>query len=125
MQPSNCIEKCSEPCFCMVGCTGAAWRSSARGVNRNLKWHNERNPCPMLQVSWETARYNLEEGGDDVTSAWPLCPGLQTWYNAEDKGKQCREAEQIPKNPAQFGLQAETCLHEAGIPSNRRSATRR
>ena len=35
--------------------TGAAWRSSARGVNRNLKWHNERNPCHMLYVSYETA----------------------------------------------------------------------
>ncbi len=31
-------------------------------------------------------------------------------------------AEQIPKSAPQFGLQAATRLHEAGIASNRRSA---
>lgn len=35
--------------------TGAAWSSSVRGVNCSLKWGNERNPRPMLYVSWETA----------------------------------------------------------------------
>ncbi len=34
-----------------------------------------------------------------------------------------REIKQIPKNVAQFGLQAEIRLHEAGIASNRGSAT--
>ena len=41
---------------------------------------------------------------------------------ALNKGKQCREAEQIPKTASQFGLQAATRLHEVGIASNRRSA---
>ena len=26
-----------------------------------------------------------EEGGDDVKSAWPLCPGLHTYYNGQYK----------------------------------------
>ena len=38
--------------------------------------------------SWETARDNLEEGGDDVKSSCPLCLGLHTYYN----GRQQREA---------------------------------
>ena len=50
----------------------------------SLKWGNERNPCPVLQVSRETAptfvlepesgsRINVgEEGEDDVKSAWPF-----------------------------------------------------
>ena len=76
----------------------------------------------MLHVSRETAGYNPEEGGDDVRSAWPLCPGRQTWYNAGYKGLQSREAELIPKSPAQFGSKAETRLREGGIASNRGSA---
>ena len=39
-----------------------------------------------------------------------------------NKGLQYREVELIPKNYPQFGLQAATRLHEAGIASNRRSA---
>lgn len=66
-------------------------------MSRNLKWRNERNPCPVLYVSQETALNNREEGGDDVRSAWPLCLGLQTWYNARDNEKQWREPEQISK----------------------------
>ena len=91
-------------------------------MNRNLKWHNERNPRLVLYVSQETAEYNSEEGGDDVRSAWPLCPGPHTWYNAGYNGLQSREAKLIPKSPAQFGLKAETRLHEVGIASNRGSA---
>ena len=35
--------------------TGDAWLSSARVVRRPLKCGNERNPCRMLHVSYETA----------------------------------------------------------------------
>ena len=35
--------------------TGAAWLSSARSVRSTLKWDNERNPCPVLYLSQETA----------------------------------------------------------------------
>ena len=31
-----------------------------------------RNPYPALQVSWETARDDREEGEDDAKSAWPF-----------------------------------------------------
>ena len=54
--------------------------------------------------SGETARDNLEEGGDDVKSSCPLWFGLHTCYNGVNKGKQSREAEQIPKITSQFGL---------------------
>ena len=39
-----------------------------------------------------------------------------------NKGVRDREVERIPKIRPQFGLQAATRLHEAGIASNRRSA---
>ena len=49
--------------------------------------------------SQETARSStMEEGGDDVKSAWPLWAGLHTCYNGGDSGVQYREVEQIPKN---------------------------
>ena len=70
----------------------------------------------------ETADDKSEEGVDDVKSSWPLCLGLHTSYNGTDKGKLSREVAQIPKTVPQFGLQAATRLHEAGIASNRRSA---
>src|SRR5271166_683704 len=35
--------------------------------------------------SQETGSDKLEEGGDDVKSSWPLCPGLHTCYNGRYK----------------------------------------
>ncbi len=105
---------------------GAAWLSSARVVRCWVKSRNERNPCPVLPYrKVELAgdrQHKLEEGGDDVKSSWPLCPGLHTCYNGRYKGSLTREGEPIPKNRSQFGLQAATRLHEAGIASNGRSA---
>ncbi len=43
---------------------------------------------------------------------------------ALNKEKQDREVEQISKITSQFGLQAATRLHEAGIASNRESECR-
>ena len=66
-----------------------------------VKSRNERNPYPLLPrkgVSEETAGDELEEGGDDVKSSWPLCPGLHTCYNGYYRGKQDREVEPIPKS---------------------------
>ncbi len=40
---------------------------------------------------------NMEEGGDDVKSSWPLCPGLHTYYNGHNRGKQYSNVEQTPK----------------------------
>ncbi len=72
----------------------------------------------------ETAGDKPEEGGDDVKTSWPLCPGLRTCYNGRHKELQNREVELISKNRSQFGLQSATRLHEAGIASNRGSARR-
>ncbi|GKC00210.1 hypothetical protein Tco_0986346 [Tanacetum coccineum] len=76
----------------------------------------------VLQV---TASDKPEEGEDDVKSSCPLCPGRHTCYNGQDKGSRSCEGELTPKTRPQFGLQAATRLHEAGIASNRRSAIRR
>src|SRR5438132_6141690 len=110
--------------------TGAAWLSSARVVRCWVKSRNERNPCLQLPASnvgdsGETAGVKPEEGGDDVKSSWPLCPGLHTCYNGTYRGKPTCEGEQIPKKVPQFRLKAATRLHEVGIASNRRSATLR
>jgi hypothetical protein len=71
---------------------GAAWLSSARAVRCRVKSHNERNPyCQLLagkaEDSGGTATVRCEEGGDDVKSARPLCPGLHTCYNGRYKGQ--------------------------------------
>ena len=107
--------------------TGAAWLSSARVVRCWVKSRNERNPRPLLPTgnagnSAGTASDELEEGGDDVKSSWPLCPGLHTCYNGRDKGLQTREGELIPETRSQFRLESATRLHEGGIASNRGSA---
>ncbi len=65
-----------------------------------------------------------EEGGDDVKSSWPLCPGLHTCYNGRYNALQDREVELIAKSRSQFGLESATRLHEVGIASNRESACR-
>ena len=82
--------------------TGGAWLSSARVVRCWVKSRNERNPYLVLPSgraghSPETAGDDLEEGGDDVKSSCPLCPGLHTYYNGCYKGKRDREVEQTPK----------------------------
>ncbi len=66
---------------------GAAWLSSARVVRCWVKSRNERNPYSLLLSgnaghSRGTAGDKPEEGGNDVKSARPLCPGLHTCYNA-------------------------------------------
>ena len=91
--------------------TGAAWLSSARVVRCRVKSRNERNPYFQLPAckdgdSGETAGASREEGGDDVKSSWPLCPGLHTCYNGRYRVTRDREVEQIAKSRPQFGLQA-------------------
>src|ERR1700752_4971333 len=89
-----------------------------------------RRPQPLSCVanrkmhSQETASDKLEEGGDDVKSSWPLCPGLHTCYNGRYKGLRTREGEPIPKSRPQFGSESATRLREGGIASNRGSARR-
>ena len=58
-----------------------------------VKSCNERNPYCQLQVSGGTAGDKPEEGGDDVKSSCPLCPGLHTCYNGRYKKMRYREVE--------------------------------
>ncbi len=48
-------------------------------------------------MSSDTAGIKPEEGGDDVKSAWSLCPGLHTRYNGRYNRLPHREVELIPK----------------------------
>ncbi len=48
-------------------------------------------------MSNETAGIKPEEGGDDVKSAWSLCPGLHTRYNGRYNRLPHREVELILK----------------------------
>ena len=108
-------------------CTGGAWLSSARVVRCWVKSRNERNPRSVLPAGYagdsqETAGVNSEEGGDDVKSSCPLCPGLHACYNGRYRGLRYRKVERIPKSRSQFGLGSATRPHEVGVASNRRSA---
>ena len=81
--------------------TGVAWLSSARVVRCWVKSRNERNPYSVLQTgkavdSLETAGDDPEEGGDDVKSSWPLCPGPHTRYNGRYNGLRRSDPERIP-----------------------------
>ncbi len=72
--------------------------------------------------SKETASGKLEEGGDDVKSSWPLCPGLHTCDNGLYKALPTSNGELIAKSRPQYGLRVAIHPHEAGVASNRRSA---
>ena len=75
-----------------------------------------------IDLSNQTAGDKPEEGGDDVKSSCPLCPGLHTCYNGWYNEQRTCESKQISKNQSQFGLHSATRVHEVGIASNRRSA---
>ena len=90
-----------------TSCTGAAWLSSARVVRCWVKSRNERNPRFQLlpgnaEDSGRTAGAKPEEGGDDVKSSWPLCPGLHTCYNGRYKPLQTGDGKPIGKNRPQY-----------------------
>ena len=64
---------------------------------------NSTRPAPKQRKrcvphSRETASEILEEGGDDVKSAWPLWAGPHTCYNGNDNRKQGCKAERIRKD---------------------------
>jgi hypothetical protein len=54
-------------------------------------------PAGKAGHSKGTAGDEPEEGGDDVKSVCPLCPGLHTRYNGWYRGERSREVERIPK----------------------------
>ena len=72
----------------------------------------------------ETAGVKPEEGGDDVKSSCPLCPGLHTCYNGRHSGMRRSDPERIPQSRSQFGSGAATRPREVGVASNRGSARR-
>ena len=94
----------SDPQFIVDGSTGVAWPSSARAVGCSLQWGNERNPCRMLNIHTGLSEFFSEGSGDDVRSAWPLCPGRHTCYNGADNGLPSRKAELIPSNGFSVGI---------------------
>ena len=57
----------------------------------------------------------MEEGGDDVQSAWPLRPGLHAYYNGYYKRQRSRKAERIPKSSlsSDWGLQLDPMKAES------------
>ena len=69
-----------------------------------------------------TAGDKPEEGGDDVKSSCPPCPGPHARYNGRNNGKRPREGKRIPESRPQYGSGAATRPREAGIASNRGSA---
>ena len=94
-------------------------------MRRTLKWVNKRNPYRMLNFHAELPAKCVEEGGDDVKSARPLCPGLHTSYNGcITTGLQLGNWKLILQKHPQFGLRAAIRPHEAEIASNRGSAGR-
>ncbi len=103
--------------------TGGAWLSSARVVRCWVKSRNERNPRRVLPSGDAgnprgTAAVKAEEGGDDVKSSCPLCPGLHTCYNGRYRGCHPRGGSD-PGKPAPVRLGAATRPHEVGVASNR------
>ena len=73
-----------------------------------VKSRNERNPyCQLLtgkaEDSGGTAGDKPEEGGDDVKSSWPLCPGLHTCYNGRYRVKRSSDVEQNAESLPQSG----------------------
>ena len=104
------------------GCTGAAWLSSARVVRCWVQSRNERNPYRWLQVSSETAPTRERKAGMTSSQHGPYVLGDTHATMAGTTGRQPAMGSQSQQNRSQFGLEAETRLHEAGVASNCGSA---
>ncbi len=74
--------------------------------------------------SQKTASDILEEGGDDVKSAWPLWAGLHTCYNGNYNWKQCCKAERIQKDclSSDCSLQLENMKLESLVIADQHAA---
>ncbi len=72
----------------------------------------------------ETAGDKLEEGGDDVKSSWPLCPGLHTYYNGRYSRLQYRKVEPIPKAgpSSDWSLQLDSMKSESLVIADQQAA---
>ena len=103
----------------------AAWLSSARTVGCSLKWDNERNPCPELNILGGL-QLNLQLRKERITSSQhgAYVQGNTHTTMAKNNGLQARKRKLIPEISPQFRLGAETRPHEVGIGSNRGTACR-
>ena len=74
--------------------------------------------------SQETAGDKLEEGGDDVKSSWPLCPGLHTYYNGRYRRMQYRKVELTPKTglSSDWSLQLDSMKLESLVIADQHAA---
>ena len=107
--------------------TGGARLSSARVVRCWVKSRNERNPYLLLPAVRPGTQERLPQtmrrkAGMTSSHHAPYGLGYTRTTMALNRGKRRSDPEQTPKTESQFGLQAATRLHEAGIASNRRSA---
>lgn len=83
---------------------------------------SERKRC--VPHSRGTASDILEEGGDDVKSAWPLWAGPHTCYNGNYNGKQGCKAERIRKDclSSDCSLQLENMKLESLVIADQHAA---
>ena len=74
--------------------------------------------------SWGTAGGKLEEGGDDVKSSCPVCPGPHTCYNGRYKEKQDCKVEQISKTgpSSDWSLQPDSMKLESLVIADQHAA---
>ena len=110
--------------------TGAAWLSSARVVRCWVKSRNERNPRSQLPAVRPGTLGGLpalsrRKVGTTSSHHGPYVQGDTRATMPRYSASRTREREPIAKSRAKFGLQSATRLHEAGIASNRGSATPR
>ena|SRR5579875_2783658 len=101
---------------------------SSHSVAHITMWHPVSvniidNPCHVLH-SQETASDILEEGGDDVKSAWPLWAGLHTCYNGNYNRKRGFKAERIQKDSlsSDCSLQLENMKLESLVIADQHAA---
>ncbi len=127
---SSCGGCADVHCSRVLYCSHVFW--FVESVDSYFQWQQLFSPATSAtlvfschHLVWnpkQTAVDKLEEGEDDVKSACRLRPGRHMCYNGRDKGLRPCEGKLTSKTRPQFGLQAATCLHEAGIARNRRSA---
>ena len=94
--------------------TGAAWLSSARAVRCSLKWGNERNPRPMLNIHWRRSQFCWEgrRGRRQVSTAlMPWATHTLQWRTTKG-GKQV-----IVSKSLKFRLSSDCGLKPAHMKS--------
>ncbi|KAI3475282.1 hypothetical protein L1887_46864 [Cichorium endivia] len=103
LQPKSAEEPSDVPAL-LIECQHVAVLSASRpvvwyvvGLVRPAKTAPKQTKR-CVPHSRRTASDILEEGGDDVKSAWPLWAGPHTCYNGNYNGKQGCKAERIRKD---------------------------